>query len=174
MTLSMCSSRYCSSFAPLFLLFFGLSLFFWDISTFSFYFFDIFSSLRSTKEVTTENMSIKKWKTWPVEISEDVLKIDKKTWDHEKRILWPVFDQFKIFQPRQHGGCTDPKKNFGSIHRLVCQSRRFLFWSKSGHKILFSWSQGFCRFWSSFLKIPHAASFTCLSSYFLWLLILCS
>ena len=54
------------------------SLFFWEISTFSFSFFDIFPSLRSTKEVTTENMSSNKWKTWPVENSEDVLKIDKK------------------------------------------------------------------------------------------------
>ena len=57
---------------------FGLSLFFWDSLTFYFYFFDIFSSLRITKEVTIENMSLNKWKVWPVENSEDVLKIDKK------------------------------------------------------------------------------------------------
>ena len=73
----MCSSRYCFSFAPLFYLFFRLSLFFWEILTFSFYFFDIFCSLRSTKEVTIENMSLNKWKTWPVEFSKDELKIDK-------------------------------------------------------------------------------------------------
>ena len=43
-----------------FLSIFGLLIFFWDSLTFSFYFFDIFSSLRSTKEVTTENMSLNK------------------------------------------------------------------------------------------------------------------
>ena len=74
---SMCSSKYCSSFAPLFFLFFGLSLFFWEISTFLFYFFDIFSLLRSTKEVTTENMSSNKCKTWPMKFLENLLKIDK-------------------------------------------------------------------------------------------------
>ena len=77
MALSMCSSRYCSTFASLFFSIFGLSLFFWDSLTFSFYFFDIFSSLRSTKAVTTENMSPNKCKTWPVEFSENWMKIDK-------------------------------------------------------------------------------------------------
>jgi len=55
-----------------------MSLFFWDSLTFSFYFFDIFSSLTSTKEVTTKNMSLNNGKPWPVENSEDMLKIDKK------------------------------------------------------------------------------------------------
>ena len=31
-----------------------------------------------TIEVTIENMRLNKWKAWPVENSEDVLKIDKK------------------------------------------------------------------------------------------------
>ena len=57
---------------------FGLSLFFGDSLTFSFYFFDISSSLRRTKEVTIENMSLNKWKALPMENSKDVLKIDKK------------------------------------------------------------------------------------------------
>ena len=39
---------------------FGMLLFFWDSLTFSFYFFYIFSSLRSTKEVITEYMSLNK------------------------------------------------------------------------------------------------------------------
>ena len=66
-------------FCPSFFSIFGLSLFFWDSLTFYFYFFfDIFSSLRSKKEVSTKNMSLNKWKVWPVENSEDVLKIDKK------------------------------------------------------------------------------------------------
>ena len=38
----------------------------------------MYSSLRSTKEVTTENMSLNKSKAWPVENSEVMLKIDKK------------------------------------------------------------------------------------------------
>jgi len=61
-----------------FLSIFGLLIFFWDSLTFSFYFFDIFSSLRTTKEVTTENMSLNKCKAWLVENSKDVLKIGKK------------------------------------------------------------------------------------------------
>ena len=80
-----------------FLSIFGVSIFFWDSLTFSFYFFNIFSSLRSTKEVTTKNMSLNKWKAWPMENSEDMLKIDKKACDHKKRILWPAFGQNKIF-----------------------------------------------------------------------------
>ena len=65
-------------FCPsLFFSIFGLSLFFWDSLTFSFYFFDIFSSPRSTKGVTIENMSLKKRKSWPMENLEVMLKIDK-------------------------------------------------------------------------------------------------
>ena len=71
----MCSSRYVP-LLPLFFLFFGLSLFFWEILTFLFYFFDIFLLLRSTKEVTTKNMSLNRWKTWPVKNLENLLKID--------------------------------------------------------------------------------------------------
>ena len=33
-----------------------------------------------------------------------------KPCDHEKRILWPLFYQFKNFWPRQRRGWTDPKK----------------------------------------------------------------
>jgi len=78
MALSMCSSRYCSTFAPHFFLYFWAVVVFLGFFKFSFYFFDIFSSLRSTKEVPIENMRLNKWKVWPVEYSEDVLKIDKK------------------------------------------------------------------------------------------------
>ena len=38
------------------------------------------------------------------------------------------------------------KKNFGSVHPSRCRGRKFLFWSKTGHKILFSWSQAFYQF----------------------------
>jgi len=44
-----------------------------------FIFFDIFLLLRSNKEVTTENLSLNKWKTSPAEISEDCKKCEKKT-----------------------------------------------------------------------------------------------
>jgi len=43
----------------------------------SFYFFDIFLSVRSTKGVTTKNLSLNKWKTWPVEFSEVCEKWEK-------------------------------------------------------------------------------------------------
>ena len=46
--------------------------------------------------------------------------------------------------------------------------------AKSGHKILFSLSQAFCQFWAHLLNFPLATPFTCLSSYLLWLLLLCS
>ena len=46
---------------------------------FFYLFFDIFLLLRSNKEVTTENLSLNKWKTWPAEISEDCRKMWKKT-----------------------------------------------------------------------------------------------
>ena len=42
-----------------------------------FYFFDIFILLRSAKGVTTENLSLSKWQTWPVEFSEDCEKCEK-------------------------------------------------------------------------------------------------
>ena len=105
MVFSMCSSKYCSPLAPLFSIF-GMSLFFWEISTFLFYFFDIFPLLRSTKEVTTENMSSNKWKTWPVEISEDVLKIDKKLVTTKRWSCDQFLTNLKFSKPK---GWTDPK-----------------------------------------------------------------
>ena len=75
---SLCAPLDIVHLLPLFFSFFLLSLFFWEISTFLFYFFDIFPLLRRIKEVTTKNMSLNKRKTWPVEISKDMLKINKK------------------------------------------------------------------------------------------------
>ena len=90
MALSMCSSRYYSTFAPIFFLYFWAVIVFWDSLTCSFSFFDIFSSLRSTKEVTTENMSLNKWKAWHMENSEDMIKIDKML----VTTKWGSCDQF--------------------------------------------------------------------------------
>jgi len=78
---------------------FGLSIFFWDSLTFSFYFVDIFSSLRSTKEVTKENMSLNKWKAWPVENSKDVLKIGKKLVITKRGSRDQFLAKIKIFEP---------------------------------------------------------------------------
>ena len=103
MALSMCSSRYCSSFAPLFFLFFGLSSFFWEILTFSFYFFDIFPLLRNTKDVTTENMSLNKWKARPVEILEEVLKIDKTLVTTKRGSCDHFLTKIKISDPSKAG-----------------------------------------------------------------------
>ena len=98
--LSMCSSRY-FPLLPLFFLCFWLSLFFWDSLIFSFYFFYIFPSLRSTKQVTIENMSLNKWKTWPVEISEDVLKNDKKLVTTKRWSCDQFFTKIKIFDSKK-------------------------------------------------------------------------
>ena len=82
-----------------FLSIFGLSIFFWDSLTFSFYFVDIFSSLRSTKEVTKENMSLNKWKAWPVENSKDVLKIGKKLMTTKRGSCDQFLAKIKFFEP---------------------------------------------------------------------------
>ena len=163
MALSMCSSRYCSTFATLFFLYFWAIIVFLDSLTF--YFFDIFSSLSSINEVTTENMSLNKklltikrwscdqflakikfskpgkaekcipstylscwpihvpstrcikwyeqqeydrnkaeislnkWKAWPVENSEDVLKIDKKPMTTKRGSCDKFFAKIKISEP---------------------------------------------------------------------------
>ena len=56
----------------------------------------------------------------------------------------------------------------------LCWVQKILFWLKTCHKILFSWSQTFCQFWAHLLNFPQATPFICLSSYFLWLLLLYS
>ena len=109
---SMCSFRYCSSFAPLFSIFWVVVVF-WKTLTFSFNFFDFFS-LRSTKEVTTENMSLNKWKVWPVENSEDVLKIDKKLVTTKRGSCDQFLAKIKFFDPNNVGDERIQKK-FWSI-----------------------------------------------------------
>ena len=99
MALSMCSSRYCSTYAPLFFLYFEAIVVFLGFFDFLFLFFWYFSSLRSTKEVTTENMSLNEWKVWPVENSEDMLKINKKLVT-TKRWSYDLFlAKIKFFEP---------------------------------------------------------------------------
>ena len=99
MALSMCSSRYCSTFAPIFFLYFWAVIVFSGVFDFFFLFFDISSSLRSTKEVTTENISLNKWKAWPVENLEDMLKIDKKLVTTKRGSYDQFLAKIKFFEP---------------------------------------------------------------------------
>ena len=55
-------------------------------------------------------MSLKKWKTWPVEISEDVLKIDKKLVTTKRESCDQFLTNLKFSNPFTDGGWTDPKK----------------------------------------------------------------
>ena len=90
-------------FCPSFFLFFGLLLFFWEITTFLFYFFDIFPLLRSTKEVITQNMSSNKWKTWPVEFSENWIKIDKNLVTTKRGSCYHFLTNLKFSNPGKVG-----------------------------------------------------------------------
>ena len=63
-----------------------------------YYFFDIFLLLRSTKEVTTENLSLNKWKTWPTKFSEDCKKCEKTLWGENSKVRGKFGDS-KIFKP---------------------------------------------------------------------------
>ena len=102
MALSMSSSRYCSTFAPLSSLFLCCRCFLGFFDSF-FLFFDIFSSLRSTKEVTTENMSLNKWKAWPVENSEDMIKIDKMLVTTKRESCDHFLTNLKFLNPDKAG-----------------------------------------------------------------------
>ena len=115
MELSMCSSRYCFTFAPLFSLFLVVVVI-WDSLTFSFYFFDIFSTLRSTKEVTIENMNLNEWKAWPVENSEDMLKIDKNLVTMKRGSRDQFLAKIKIFKTRLFHFCSSLFFYFWSIN----------------------------------------------------------
>jgi len=79
----------------------------WNHASF-FYFFNIFVWLRSTKEVTPENLSLNKWKTWPAEFSEDCEKCEK-TSRGENSNFGAEFGDYKIVKPHKWWGQTDPK-----------------------------------------------------------------
>ena len=57
---SLCAPLDIVPLLPLFFSIFWAVVVFWEILTFLFYFFDIFPLLRSTKEVTTKNVSLNK------------------------------------------------------------------------------------------------------------------
>ena len=100
MPLSMCSSRYCSTFAPLFSQFLCYHCL-WDSLTFSFYFFDIFSSLRSKKRSNHRKYELKQVKGVACGKFRRRAQNWQKACDHENRILRQVFSQNKIFWTRQ-------------------------------------------------------------------------
>ena len=66
--------------------------------TIIFIFFDIFILLRRTHEVTTRNLSLNKWKTWPVEFFEDCKKY-KKTLGGENSNFRGKFGDSKLSNP---------------------------------------------------------------------------
>ena len=76
-------------------------------------FFDIFLLLRSTQEVTTGNLSLNKWKTWPVEFFEDCEKYEKNL-GGENSNFRGEFGDSKIVEPAV-GGIDRSKKIFWSI-----------------------------------------------------------
>jgi len=94
----------------------------------SFYFFVIFLSVRSTKGVTTKNLSLNKWNTWPVEFSEVSEKWEKKLHDVKTQILEVNLEVLKFSNPPMEG-IDRSKKFFWSIliygtlnSEFVCES----------------------------------------------------
>ena len=65
-------------------------------------FFDIFLLLRSNQEVTTRNLSLNKWKTWPVEFFEDCEKYEKNL-GGENSNFRGKFGDSKIVEPAVGG-----------------------------------------------------------------------
>ena len=86
--------HFCSSLFCLVLVYRYFFVILWLFLLFLWY----FSSLRTTKEVTTENMSLNKWKAWPVENSEDMLKIDKKLVTRKRGSCDQFLAKIKIFK----------------------------------------------------------------------------
>ena len=103
----MCSFRYCSSFAPVFFLFFWAIVVFWETLTFYFYFFDIFFTSEH-KRSNHRKYELKQVKGVACGNFRRSGQNRQKPCDHKKRILWPLFDQNKNLWPWQNGGWTDP------------------------------------------------------------------
>ena len=89
---------------------FGLSLYFWVSLTFPFYFFDIFSSLRCKKVVPTKNISLNKWKAWPMENLEVMLKIDKKLMTMKRGSCDQFLAKINFSEPNKAGDRWVQKK----------------------------------------------------------------
>ena len=100
---SLCAPLNIVPLLPLFFPIFWAVVVFLGNFDFLFYFFDIFPLLRSTKEVTTKNMSSNKWKTWPVENSENLLKIDKNLVTTKRGSCDHFLTKIKISNPDKAG-----------------------------------------------------------------------
>ena len=101
---SLCAPLYIVQLLPLFFLYFWVVIIFLGFFDFFFLFFYwYFSSLRSIKEVTTKNMSLNKWKAWPVKILEDLLKIDKKLVTTKRGSCDQFFAKIKFSEPSKSG-----------------------------------------------------------------------
>ena len=103
MALSMCSSRYCSTFAHLFLYFWTIIVF-WGSLTLSFYFL-IFFFTKEHKRSNHRKYKLKQVKGVACGKFKRRAQNWQKTYDHEKRISWPVFGQNKIFWTRLFHFC---------------------------------------------------------------------
>ena len=98
-------------------------------------FFDIFLLLRSTQEVTTGNLSLNKWKTWPVEFFEDCEKYEKKfrRWKLKFR---GQFGDSKIVE-RTHGRNRQMQNFFlidfdiWNVKIGVCMQKLWLFYEQT-------------------------------------------
>ena len=80
-------------------------VYFWSINIFL-GFFDFFLLflwyfffILEHKKVTTENISLNKWKAWPVENSKDVLKIGKKLMTTKRGSRDNFLAKIKLFEP---------------------------------------------------------------------------
>jgi len=76
----------------------------------SFYFFDIFLLLSSTQEVTIGNLSLNKWKTWPVEFFEDCKKYENKLYEVKTQIEEANLGNLNLSNPPMEG--IDRSKKF--------------------------------------------------------------
>ena len=101
MVLSMCSSRYCSTFATHFFLYFrAIIVFFWILWLFHFIFWYFFFTYEH-KRSNHRKYELKQVKDVACGKFRRRAQNWQKAYDHEKRILWPVFCQNKNFQTQQ-------------------------------------------------------------------------
>ena len=86
-----------------FYILFGLSLFFWENFDFFFFFFWYFSFTYEHKRSNHRKYELKKWKTWSVEFSEDMLEIDKDLVTTKRGSCDHFLTNLKISYPKKIG-----------------------------------------------------------------------
>ena len=78
---------------------------------------------------------------------QDVL--DYKEWTRFPQLYHYALKADREVKGRQPMCCIYQNRSenfFGSVRPRCCWVLKILFWPKTGHKILFSWSQVFCQF----------------------------